>query len=272
MKIAAIGDNCIDIYTNKGWMFPGGGPVNFAVHVRRLGAEAAYIGVIGNDHNGDIIEQALQKEGVDTAFLLRREGKTAVAFVELIGTERTFIGKDPGVREQLREVLRSDPGQFLEFIQSYDLVHTTLDGVVDEQIPTWWRSGIRLSYDFSHRATQEQIALLPYIEIAIFSGQHHQKEDAPPFLADCLEQGCKLALMTFGERGSVAYDGKQFYWQEAVPVEIVDTLGAGDTFQAGFIYAYLQGQPVQECLRQGALLAAKNSMSYGGFGYCEKTV
>ena len=272
MKIAAIGDNCIDIYTNKGWMFPGGGPVNFAVHVHRLGADAAYIGVIGNDHNGDIIAQALQKEGVNTTFLMRREGKTAVAFVELTGTERTFIGKDRGVREQLSEVLRSEPGRFLELIQSYDLVHTTLDGVVDEQIPTWWRSGIRISYDYSHRATEEQIALLPFIEVAFFSGQKYQKEVAPGILKGCLGQGCKLAVMTLGERGSAAYDGKQLYWQEAVQMEIVDTLGAGDSFQAGFIYAYLQGLPVQECLRHGALLAAKNSMSYGGFGYCEKTV
>ena len=52
MKIAAVGDNCIDYYENLNKAFPGGNPVNVAVYTVRLGGEASYTGVIGNDKYG----------------------------------------------------------------------------------------------------------------------------------------------------------------------------------------------------------------------------
>ena len=121
MQIAAVGDNCVDIYTNKDWAFPGGGPVNFAAHVSRLGAKAAYIGVIGTDFQGDIIRDALLSEGVDITYLLREEGQTAVAYVHLDGTERTFIGSEHGVREILGK--RVHQKEILGYLAGFDHLH-----------------------------------------------------------------------------------------------------------------------------------------------------
>ena len=47
MKIACVGDNCVDYYDNTGEAFPGGNPVNVAVYVRRMGGQSAYLGAVG---------------------------------------------------------------------------------------------------------------------------------------------------------------------------------------------------------------------------------
>ena len=49
IKIACVGDNCVDFYDNTNEAFPGGNPVNVAVYVRRLGGESAYLGAVGTD-------------------------------------------------------------------------------------------------------------------------------------------------------------------------------------------------------------------------------
>ena len=52
MKIACVGDNCVDYYDNTGEAFPGGNPVNVAVYVRRMGGQSAYLGAVGSDEYG----------------------------------------------------------------------------------------------------------------------------------------------------------------------------------------------------------------------------
>ncbi|MBI5301801.1 MAG: hypothetical protein HY868_06675 [Chloroflexi bacterium] len=262
MRIATIGDNCVDVYTNFQQGFPGGGAVNFAVHARRAGAQTAYVGVIGNDGYGDWMADAMNAEGVETKFMMRVPGPTALAFVRLINADRTFIGSDRGVRDQLRVTPEMDA-----YLGKFDLIHTTLDGRVDAHIPAWHRAGRKISYDFSHRAKPEQIALLPYITVAFFSGQHIEPANARERVVAYQHQGARVVVMTFGERGSIAFDGAREYRQPALPATVVDTLGAGDAFQAGFIVEYLKSGDIQAALAAGAQRGAQVCTHYGGFGH-----
>ena len=65
MKIACVGDNCVDYYDNTGEVFPGGNPVNVAVYVRRMGGQSAYLGAVGTDAYGGLILQALEEKGYE---------------------------------------------------------------------------------------------------------------------------------------------------------------------------------------------------------------
>jgi len=262
MKFAAIGDNCIDVYQNLGRGYPGGGPVNFAVRAARLGVSTAYIGLIGEDANGALLRYALLAEGVDISRLQSISGATAVAYVRLEGTERVFVGKDRGVREKLVVDAQTD-----EFLKTFQLVHTTLDGCVDAHIPRWKEIGLRISYDFSHRATPEQITLLPYIDYAFFSGQKHSWEDGPDLLRHYHSLGGQCVVMTFGQRGSIAFDGQNFIIQLAQPVEVIDTMGAGDAFQAGFVTTAMNGGTLEQALLMGTVSGAQACLESGGFGH-----
>jgi fructoselysine 6-kinase len=79
--------------------------------------------------------------------------------------------------------------------------------------------------------------------------------------------GGHVVVMTFGEQGSVAFDGERFYTQASFPVDVVDTMGAGDAFQAGFITAAMDGATIEQALRLGAETSAQACTEDGGFGH-----
>ena len=66
----------------------------------------------------------------------------------------------------------------------------------------------------------------------------------------------KIAVVTFGEDGSLAWDGERFYVGGIEKAEVVNTVGAGDSFIAGFLYGILNGKSVDECLKKVAEVAA----------------
>ena len=63
-------------------------------------------------------------------------------------------------------------------------------------------------------------------------------------------------FVTFGEDGSLAWDGERFYVGGIEKAEVVNTVGAGDSFIAGFLYGILNGKSIDECLKKGAEVAA----------------
>ena len=119
MKLAAVGSNCIDYYTNigGGTGYPGGGPVNMAVYTVRLGGQASYIGPVGDDPGGEMMRQAIAGKGVDVSHLYTKPGATAVSQVTLVDGERVFGDYDEGV---LAEYRLSDGD--LDFICTHDMV------------------------------------------------------------------------------------------------------------------------------------------------------
>jgi len=74
------------------------------------------------------------------------------------------------------------------------------------------------------------------------------------------EKGAKTVIVT---KGSIAYDGTSYTEFGIIPCDVVDTMGAGDSFIAGFLYGILQGKSLEESMEQGA----KNSsvtLGYSG--------
>ena len=78
--------------------------------------------------------------------------------------------------------------------------------------------------------------------------------------------GARLTAATLGEEGVLAWDGARFHYAPAFFVQPVDTTGAGDIFHAGFIYALLQGWPLQRQLEFACAAAALNCTGVGARG------
>jgi len=82
-------------------------------------------------------------------------------------------------------------------------------------------------------------------------------------------RNCLLTAATLGEEGVLAWDGRRFHHRPAYQVPVVDTTGAGDIFHAGFIYALLQGWPLDRQLDFSCAAAAMNCMGAGARGHIQ---
>lgn len=252
MRIAGVGFNCIDIYDNLNKHYPTGNSVDFIVHMSRFGAEAAMVSVVGSDPYGEMMLDMLRKENVDVSHMQVREGRTAVFKMDLNGNDRVHKEKIEGVMADFA-LTPQDRG----FIAGCRAMHTNLSGKVEGELAGFRSGGVEVVFDFSTRTTREIAGpVLPDTDYAFFS--YPQEDDyILEFIRWAQERGPKVAIVTLGEHGSLAYDGERLYREGIVPAEVVNTVGAGDSFCAGFMYAALSGRTVQESLRSGAETAAK---------------
>jgi fructoselysine 6-kinase len=267
LKLAGIGDNCVDIYLSLGRVFPGGGPVNVAAHAQRLGAVSSYIGVIGNDQKGQLIRDSLLAEQVNVDCLEIVEGPTAEARVKHTADgDRVFCGSDHGVREQLIVT-----NKVSAFLAQHDLVHTTLDGKMDDELQRFKQLGLLISYDYSHRYTDAQFKMtFPFVDFLFFSGSKFSMAEAESRLRKLGDMDPKKVLvMTMGVNGSLAVNDGKYYYQAAVKTKTkaTDTLGAGDSYIAAFLVGFLKQTPIKKCMENAADYAAEVCGEYGAFGH-----
>ena len=197
MKIACVGDNCVDYYDNTGEVFPGGNPVNVAVYVRRMGGQSAYLGAVGTDAYGGLILQALEEKGVDVHRVKRLPGATALSHVCLIDGERVFGDYDEGVMAQFALT----PGD-VEFLCSYDLVVSGLWGRVEKSLAQIAARGVPVAFDCSERPEDEaaQIAL-PHTTLAFFSDDASDLKRLKERILAVAALGPRVVVATRGEKG-----------------------------------------------------------------------
>jgi fructoselysine 6-kinase len=88
-------------------------------------------------------------------------------------------------------------------------------------------------------------------------------------LSRTLARGAHLAVILRGPKGSLASTGDDVQSGAALPVDVRDTTGAGDSFIAGFLSAHLARRPLAECLAQGHSSAAHTCRIFGGFAQDE---
>lgn len=262
-RLLAIGDNTVDVYVDAGMQYPGGNAVNVAVQARRMGADAAYVGCIGNDARGRLVLDSLEAEAVDVSRVRIVPGANAHSRIGHRDGDRQFLGSDPGVRG----AWEFGPDGF-GFAQSYDLVHTSVHSDIDAHLPVLRPYARVLSYDYSvHWRRPGKAETLPLVDLAFFSCPDASEEDVAAHLAWAVEAGAGLAVATRAERGAMALESRTIHVQPAVACDPVDTLGAGDAFIAAFLLAWLAGGPAPDCLLAGVAAGAAACAMPGGFGH-----
>lgn len=252
LKIACVGDNCVDYYDDTLESFPGGNPVNVAVYVRRLGGLSAYLGAVGTDDYGQMIRSALSDKGVDVSRVQVLPGSTALSHVRRVDGERVFGDYSEGVMADFR--LRPED---LDFLAGFDMVVTGLWGHAEGSLEEIRRRGVPVAFDGAERPLDPagRIAL-PHTDVAFFSDDSAEDSALEAKIREIAGLGPKVVVATRGGQGSLAFDGEQFYRRDIVSCPVVDTMGAGDSFIAGFIMSYLAGEPVPACMEAGAGNAA----------------
>ena len=266
MKLIAIGDNVTDCYIDEGVYFPGGNAVNVAVNCKKNGAEKVnYIGVFGNDDKADYIRECLAEEGVTCLRSRKVYAHTAQPRVYLKEGDRVFAaGKRDSCQHLFSIKLVTED---MEIIKEYDICHTSCYSNLEYELPRLSEI-CRVSFDFSEKREEEYLRrTCPYLSFAFFSGADLSEEECVEFLKHVHAMGTPIVGMTRGSKGAVFYDGKKIYRQGIKKAEAIDTMGAGDSFIAGFLTACGNGKTMEEALDYAAERSALTCTVRGGFGH-----
>jgi fructoselysine 6-kinase len=152
-------------------------------------------------------------------------------------------------------------------VAGFDLVHSSYCSGLESSVPAL-ASRTRLSYDFNDR-TQDGYAddLLPHVWVATFSASHLDGAECEELLRSAHSRGPAYVFATRGSQGAVAYDGTEICSAPALPVEVVDSLGAGDAFIGRALHGLLAGEPTAALLSAAVRAGTSACTTLGGFGH-----
>ncbi|WML60643.1 PfkB family carbohydrate kinase [Neobacillus sp. PS2-9] len=270
MRLIAVGDNVVDYYDDRGEMFPGGNAVNVAVFWKRYGVEnVSYIGIVGNDEEGEHIVNSLKLENIDVSHVRKMFGPSGEAVVTLDEHgDRKFVGSNKGgIQKQVKlNFTESELG----LISNFSLLHTSVFSHIETELSEL-KKHIDISFDFSTRYDDDYLErVCPHIKYAIFSGGDFTKEECEAFIRKVHVAGTPNVILTRGSEGSLFSDSHQVYEQGIVQTDVVDTLGAGDTFVAVFLKEYVQHGDAKVAMQKGAAAASETCGRFGAFGHGKK--
>nr|BFD87359.1 fructosamine kinase FrlD [Streptomyces sp. Xyl84] len=281
MNVLGFGDNTVDRFVDRGTDYPGGNCVNVAVYTRRLGLDAAYLGVFGDDGLGTALRTAVAAQDVTVDHSVVRPGATSVSTLHVRDGDRVFLGYDPGGPE-VRRALPLTPA-LLAYAASFTLVHSSVYSGTEALLPRLATAGPLISFDFSDEDEYRTPAYLdrvcPHVDLALLSCSHLDEAATRALLTEAVRRGAGMALATRGLAGAIAYDGRTTAAapaRVADPAAMSDTMGCGDAFLAGFAVSLLRGgwsrrtspapEALERALHQGAQAAYHQCFVEAAFG------
>jgi fructoselysine 6-kinase len=260
LRIAAVGDNCIDKFLPPvGQALIGGNAVNVAVQLARLGHDAFYFGAVGPDADGRRTRNALAANGVSITYMQERSGKTAHTDIEVLPSgERVFLLEDFGVCAGYRPSEND-----IAALMTMDHVHIGwLDdrGALRRMLAD---AGVSVSQDVSVNADPANIGI---DGLAIAFGSAGEDDAAVDAMIErFLSAGVGIAVVTRGAKGSVTATLEERAEAGIREVDVVDTTGAGDSFIAGFLSVRFGGGSLEAAIAAGRDQAAQACRHVGGF-------
>ncbi|GLI04786.1 fructosamine kinase FrlD [Paenibacillus tyrfis] len=266
MKMIAIGDNVVDCYLDQQLYYPGGNAVNVAVNCKRNGfEECAYIGVFGNDKKAEHIRKSLDQEQVTYEFSRQVYAPSGSPGVQLVDGNRVFVGGPKNTAQHIVR-LRLTPHD-MEYISQFDVCHTSCYSNIEGELAQI-KTACDISFDFSTNVGTDYLQrVCPHIKYAFFSGADLPDDQLDPLIEACHRLGVEIVGITLGGKGALFSRNGERYVQGVKPTEVVDTMGAGDSFIAGFLTAYIQHGGMESALDYAADCAAKTCTFYGAYGY-----
>ncbi|MDQ0893561.1 PfkB family carbohydrate kinase [Agromyces ramosus] len=259
--IATIGDNTIDRYIgDESARYAGGNAYNVAAQLAGRGRAVAYFGAVGADANSRTIARGLHRAGIEPVGLVTMAGPTAATTIRVDGGERVFEREEFGVTA---DYFPSDAD--LELLAKASWVHIGMLPRAGELRARLASLGRRAGAANRPVVSQDCAVASGFTELDVAFGSVGERGDARAWAISALGAGARSAVVTRGAAGAVATDGADWFEQRAVPVDVVDTTGAGDAFIAGFIAARLDGAEIPSALERGAHWAAAACSHRGGW-------
>lgn len=289
IDVIVVGELNVDLILNQISTFPaigkeilaeqmtltlGSSSAIFASNLSSLGARVAFIGKIGQDLFGELVLQNLQDKGVDTSLIIQSPALNTGATVVLNFAEDRAMVTHPGAMNALclhdispEQLARArhlhfssyflQPGLQKEIAQLFRLAKTL---GLTTSFDTQWDPQEKWDLDLK--------TVLPEVDVFLPNEKELlrlTRQTTVTAALAALPANANTVLVKMGNKGSLSWSNGQLlpmapFLNEAV----VDAIGAGDSFNAGFILKYIQGASVAECQRFGNLTGAVSTTAAGG--------
>ncbi len=245
---------------------PGGSAANTIYGLGKLGKKVGFFGSVGGDFEGRAVLGSLESVGVDTSKIaIKSKTRTGlvIGIVDAAGERSLYIA--PGANNLL-EIDDID----LDLLSTSDFLHLTSFVNEDQlQVQTSMADSLsgktKLSFSpgslyakmgmdaLSSMIERTHVMFMNEVESTILTGCKAFEEASEALI----QNGCKIVVVTLGERGCYISDGSLKEHVEAFKTAVVDTTGAGDSFCAGFLYGLSEGKDLISCGKIGNFVASK---------------
>jgi ribokinase len=246
--------------------FCGGSAANTLVGLSRLGLTTGFIGKVSKDQEGRLLIENLKREGVDTeGVILSEEGRsgTVMGFVDPEGQRALYA--DPGVNDLIKpDEVKSEYLLYSKILHLSSFVKGSIraqEALLDE-LPL----GVKVSMDpgriyaemgldhLKDLLKRTNILLLNEGELKLLTEKKYRtfKEE----IKVLLDYGIDIIVVKCGDKGSYVTDGEESHFIEAFNTKCKDTTGAGDAFNAGFLYGLVKKEKLYDCCLMGNYVAA----------------
>lgn len=233
-----------------------GNASNVAIGAARLGWNSGIHSIVGNDLNGQDVQNTWKKEGVHTTLVqIDRDHETNYHTVLNFHNERTIL-----IYHQPRHYhLPRLPEARWVYYTSLGHGHERLEGQLLRYLETHPETQL-IFQPGTFQLRRGKKALTPVIQKSTILAMNKQEaqhvldteNESLSFLSQKLHAlGAKIVVITDGHNGSYASDGKTLWFCPIFPIQVVEMTGAGDSYTLGFAYGYDRTQSIPEAMRYG---------------------
>jgi len=277
VDLVVVGCNALplpgqEIFVEDMSLHVGGGAAIFGLTLAKLGKAVAFKGVVGQDYYGQYVLDQFRQAGIDTSALKRSDlGATGLSIAINPERDRSFISyAGTNAELQLDRFIDMEP------IPARHVHLTGYRGSRNHEsfvriIRRLKAAGITVSLDVGWDDTGEWydgvFDLMDVIDVFFMNeteALHYTRCSAIEDSIEQLRNWRKNVVVKRGAEGATAIIGGTVTHQAGYSVHVVDTTGAGDSFNAGYVDGYLSGLSVEECLTYGNACGALSVQNYGG--------
>ena len=244
----------------------------FACGAARLGLKVAFIGMCGEDIFGRFMLDEMQKRGVDVSnVIVRKDGQTGLSVILNRGMDRAIL-THPGLVAVLRA---SDiPDGLLQNARHLHVASYFLQPNLQPDLPDLFRRarrfGLTTSLDTNYDPTELWVGFDQLLLVTnVFLPNEKEalslsSESTIHLAADRLASKVEAVAIKLGAEGALGARNGEKVRVASISVNVVDTVGAGDSFDAGFLYGYLNGWSLEKSLRLACVCGGLSTQRAGG--------
>jgi sugar/nucleoside kinase (ribokinase family) len=246
----------------------------FVHNLAVLGSRVGFQSRIGDDQLGAVALNRLKEGGVDVSCLRQVPGSTQTGLTVILQHEgwRNILTYSGTIAELNWDDLDLE---YLADSRHFHLSSFYLQTGLRMRVPELFRkmkaAGLTTSLDTNDDPEAEWEAdlfdVLPYVDVFLPNERETQKIAGTEDLDEAvkrLSQRVPLLVVKLGQQGAMAVRGEEKVMVPALKVNAVDAVGAGDSFDAGFLHQYIRGADLNTCLKSGNLAGALSTTRPGG--------